>query len=343
MIKNKKAFYFTLLMMFCIILLLLLSFQYRKDMTSGGEKARIVTANNFVKSIERDASRAVYISGYRTMLAISAYLTTTHNNTKPEPINGMSGNPSITEVFADALFNSSLNYSLNYPEAEDFLRGATIKNWTAEVNALAVAVSLNATFDVIDSSEFVVNQTDPWHISLSLPIRYNITDTISGVSWHRNVIITSLIPLFNFEDPLYVLEFGPNCGNRISSNIYMPILQGSGACDLTNLTAFFANGGTAGSMYIASPRAPSYLMRLAGDYDPDPYGQGIESLIDISKLSSGNCQADVRTDGTVVDFEYVQDDPDVARVVNGMQNVRLIEQEATNTSLYNMSSGCFLI
>ncbi|MCX6742300.1 MAG: hypothetical protein NTX24_03975 [Candidatus Pacearchaeota archaeon] len=338
--KNKKAFYFTLIVMFCIILLLLLSFQYRKDMTSEGEKARIITANNFVKSIERDASRAVYISGYRTMLAISAYLTTTHNNTKPEPIDGQDGRPTVQMVFADALFNSSLNYSLNYPEAEDFLRGATISNWTGEVNALAVAVNLNTTFDAIDPGEFVVNQTDPWYISLSFPVRYNLTDTISGVSWHRDIKITALIPIVNFEDPLYVLEFGPNCGNRISSNVYTPILRGgfSDPCNLTNITAFFATGGTAGSMYIPSLRAPSYLMRLAGNYTADPYGQGIESLIDTSKLS--NCIDNPNLEYSVVDFEFVNEIFGEGNVI-GMTKVRLYEDEAENASLYDMNWTCF--
>lgn len=336
-ILNKKAFYFTLLVMFCIILLLLLSFQYRKDMTSEGEKARIVTANNFVKSVERDASRAVYISGYRTMLAISAYLTTTHNNTKPEPITN------IQEVFVDALFNSSLNYSLHYPEAEAFLRGATIVNWTNEIEGFADAINLHTSFEAIKPEDFTVNQTDPWHVSISFPMVYNVTDTISGVRWNRNATVTSLIPLYNFEDPLYALEFGPNCGNKISSNVYTRILyyEGNSPCNLTNLTEFFAKGGSAGSMYIASPRAPSYLDRLAGHpYATSP--NGIESLIDLSKLSAGNCKLTVRSSGTVVDFEYVLEDLTPAVPVNGMEKVRLILEEAKNASLYNMSSECFI-
>ncbi|MEM2785023.1 MAG: hypothetical protein QXE93_02640, partial [Candidatus Pacearchaeota archaeon] len=73
---NKKAFFFTLTILFLITLLLLISFSYRKEYTRESIKTRLLVGNSLVEAIEKDAERAIYISGRRTIIALLDYVVT---------------------------------------------------------------------------------------------------------------------------------------------------------------------------------------------------------------------------------------------------------------------------
>lgn len=307
--KTKKGFYFTLIVLFCIILLLLISFQTRREYYSEGIRTRILTTNNFIKSMELDASRAVYISSYRTLVALTDYVASSRSYIRG--INSHGNNITIDSVFADALFNGSLTYSMDFPGSEGILANASLKDWQEKSVNLAKATNLDLSFEDINSSQLLVTQTDPWSIVISIPVNYNLSDPVSGVKWMRNTRINTSVPILNnFEDPLYVIEFGPACGNKILKNPYQALVNYTGSlpCNATNLTQFFNIDGK-GSMYVASTTSPSYLNRLRGNLTclrtgdrsgcHDPYG--IESLINPSKW--GDCGL-VNGSSTIVDFRY---------------------------------------
>ncbi len=333
MSKTKKGFYFTIVTLFCIMLLLLLSFENRNTISSDALRSRILTADNFVKSIERDASRAVYISSYRTMVAVVDYVTVSHDYLDEY-------DSQVNDVFADALFNGSLNHSLGFEEAEGLLVNSTLKDWQNHTKKLSEAVGLNISFVDPNPSELRVYQKDPWFVDVSIPIKYNLSDPISGVRWTRNTNVTASIPIVNtFEDPFYVINFGQGCGNKILKNS-SPVITEPTEC---SMTAFLDSWGGAGSRYISSVRAPSFLNRLKGNLsgfragtDIDPYG--IESLIDTSRVSI--ClQTPVNTSTTVVDFRYESTGEDELHFINTVPRIRLsLPDDIRN---YSIPSGCY--
>lgn len=329
---NKRGFFFTAVVLFLIILLLLISFQIRREMTDESIKTRIYTANNYIKSIERDASRVLYISGYRSLFAITAYFSS-----GGDYLDGSSGSNTPEKVFAEALFNGTMNNTLGFP-ADYLLKGTTISDWKTQVEITAYTIGINVTFDQIDPNQLKIFQNDSWNLNISIPLIYNASDPVSGVKWKRNTTISASIPLINtFEDPLYLKEFGQGCGNKIIKNDYKKLVDYDGTlCDTTNLSNFLRGGG-AGSMYIKSTRAPSFLNRLKGNFSADP--NGIESLrnsfVQGCTLFSGR---------SLVDFRYARADVcgsgDNLVVVSGMPWVYLCYKEATNSSLYNIPAEC---
>ena len=339
--KTKKGFYFTIIVLFCLILLLLISFQVKREYASEGIKTRILTINNFIKSMERDASRAVYISSYRTMVAALNYVTAKH-----EYLNGTANGHEITlnGVFADALFNGSLIYSLNYPEAKDLLANASLKDWQERTALLASATNLDLNFSKMAPENLTVTQSDPWNVIISIPIEYNISDSVSGVTWHRSTKINATLPLTNtFEDPLYVIEFGSACGNKIiNGDNLKPLVGGPPSCDTTNLTVFLDTPGT-GSRYIHSIHSPSYLNRLTGNFSclrdrlctTDP--NGIESMINI--LDLGACGMTINPESTIVDFRYDYRTADSR--IKGAESWVYLDKNL-DFPYYNISSGCAL-
>lgn len=333
--KNTKGFYFTLIVLFCIILLLLVSFQVKREYATEGIKTRILSINNFVKSMERDASRVVYISSYRTMVAVMDYVVS-----KNKYLEGEYDDREITVngVFADALSNGSLNYSLGYPEAESILINTSLRDWQERSSILASETNLNLSFIEIDPDKLTVTQSDPWNLIISIPIEYNISDPISKVSWHRNSKLNTTLSIVNtFEDPLYLLEFGASCGNKIiNGDDLMPLVDSS--CDLTNLTKFIdAPEAISGSMYISSTHGPSYLDRLTNNLScfrtrscENP--NGIESMF---KNANPSCSVTNGT-STVVDFRYNNANADV--FVTGESRVHLSEED--DIPYYGIDSGC---
>jgi hypothetical protein len=347
--KTKKGFYFTIIILFCIILLMMLSFEYRKDMSSDALKTRILTANNFVKSIERDASRAIYISSYRTMVAVIDYVTVTHNYIN---ITGQANADALlNHIFAESIFNGTLNQTLNFQAVQGLLANATLKDWQAHTINLSNAIGLEINFSEINPDELVVYQTDPWFIDVSIPVQYNISDPISGVSWTRNTNITTSIPIVNtFEDPYYVLQFGSGCGNKILKNENWPLVRSD--CNTDNLTIFL-NTGSSGSRYIHSTRSPSYLNRLKGNFAGFREGttsdsNGIESLIDATKVPSCIGQQ-FDNSSTIVDFRYGLQPDTLVSVLSVSNRIKLCnekddvcKQEAENTSIYGIPSACLI-
>jgi hypothetical protein len=327
--KNKKGFFFTIVVLFLIILLMLISFEYRKSETKEALRTRVLATNNFVNSIETDASRAVYISGYRTMLAIMDYFATQTNPRVTDP----------SAAFADALFNKTLKNSLNYDGSDDILSNTTLKDWQDRVKIIANYTGFSITFSDIEQGQLKVLQNDPWHIIISIPVKYNISDSLSNVRWQRDTMINASIPITdNFEDPLYIIKFGSRCTNKIIKNTFEPstLVTWDGSCHAENLSIFLNTNGS-GSMYIASQTAPSYLNRMKGIDTPDD--NGIESLINMNDLQ--NCYGNIDNESTIVDFEYVGG-ADLRRVDGtGIPTwIILGEDEAKN--IYGIDGNCLI-
>jgi hypothetical protein len=240
------------------------------------------------------------------MVAIINYVASTKKYIKGT----YNGHPvTINGVFADAIFNGSMVYSIGYEESRGILTNATLKDWQQKSSDLAKTANLKIDFEDINPNRLTVTQTDPWNILISIPVDYNLSDPISGVKWTRKAQInTTLSIVNNFEDPVYVAEFGSACGNKILKSPYQPLVNNeSFPCDAENLTKFFDTPWK-GSMYIASNNSPSYLSRLGGSFHDCQRltrmcidYNGIESMINPQKWA--DCGL-VNGTSTIVDFRY---------------------------------------
>lgn len=263
--------------LFLIALLLLISFSYRKDYTIDSTKTKLISVDRFADTIEKDAKRAIYISGQRTLVAILDYSTT--KGKIPDDV-------SFDKIFADAFINGSLNYSLNYDPKTSMLNDSTLGIWANNTVLRANMSKLNLTFINLENTEVSINQSDPWAIDMNVSLAFILRDNSMNAEWHRNVTVEGKIPIFGLEDPLYPRNLAKDKKNIVHKSNYYPFVDEN--CSGENLTEHFNTPlDQVGSYYIQSDDAPNYLSRLRGKIDAMNVGTGIESLINIQRLGQG--------------------------------------------------------
>jgi len=286
-IKQKKAFFFTITVLFLIALLLLISFSYRKEYTKESIKTRLLTTNSFLEFVEKDAERAIYISGYRTCLALLDYVLT----------NGYVPEFQTTEKEFDTIFNQAFlegKFQMDREGeyyGETILSGTTIESWMQRVENNASEFGLVLQFSRPETDEKViwVDQSDPWNIDVTLFLRYNITDENLDAIWDRSINVSGKIPIAGLEDPIYVRQFGRDLANVIHKNTSSrDDLVYDNNCSVTHLVNHIEEMGQTGSKYIESRTAQNYLSRLRGFISDSYRGTntttGMESIFHAKKL-----------------------------------------------------------
>ncbi|MEM4703379.1 MAG: hypothetical protein QXP53_02760 [Candidatus Pacearchaeota archaeon] len=318
---NKKAFFFTLTILFLITLLLVVSFSYRREYTKESVKTRLLTGNALVETIEKDAERAIHISGKRVLAALNDYVTT--KGAVPETAN-------FDDIFAEALINGTLNVEpLNYAGSDSLLENSTLSDWKNKTINLSQEFGFNLTFyDIAPSIH--VSQSTPWAIDLDLTIGYVLKDEQIKVTWSRSVTLKGKIPIFGLEDPLYIQEFGRNVANQIHKTNESWILDGTFVtidgtnCNAINLTQhILASGNQTGSFYINSS-GPNYLNRLKGHADAQDVGTGIESIINIPKINAPLSGV------SVIDHSYINKTTATISIVGAPSWLVMTDEEADN-------------
>lgn len=293
---GKKGIFYSLLAI--IFILLLLFFIKIKSETKPEEKidltrTRIETMNQFVDSVEEDMQRALYISGFRSMLAFNQYLMQANGTV----LNNVDG------AFQEAIFNGTVNGTTNA-----LVSGSTFSDWTSNVKKKGTNLNVNLQ---LTNPELVAYQTDPWHVTLEMNITIQADDVTNMASWNRRTTILSTIDIEGFEDPLYIINTYGRYTNVVNRTLYegnYTYQVSPGVWDVTNLRDHVAN-----MHYTENDDAPSFLMRFGGKLTGSP--QGIESMINLEKLNS---QGIPIYPYSVVDHEYWSSTS--GRTVAGMQS-----------------------
>jgi hypothetical protein len=283
---NKKGIFFTII---AIILLsfFLISFSFYSFIEDRGPiNKRVTTLNNFVFSLEKDLSRQGYISGYRAILSIEDYITSTGLFLED-------AESSIKEAILNGTIkNETLNLMEGYRLPELNLR---ISEFGNKMN-LIVNYSLKNIY---------VSQEDPWNVKIDMEMEIFIKDKNNLASWNKTEIISSKIEIIDFEDPFYVINTNGLVVNKITRTSYEPFVSGN------NVTNLFLHVNS--SNYIASSLAPSFLDRLEGKTNANI--NGVESLVYLPDLSSQGLKIKEKS---VVDYIYFSDEGDGSYVVDGM-------------------------
>src|SRR3989338_8995516 len=233
---------------------------------------RIETVNFFIKDVEKDLSKGIYISAFRKMMRLKKFITT--NGSFIADVDGK---------FKESFLNGTIN---NQPMS--LMAGSTFNDWANKISAEADKIDIKSNFTV---NEVRLNQSDPWEIEVMVGITFDIRDERNTSYWIRDRNLTTKISVIGFEDPLYVINSNGRVTNAISKS---------------NITAFVVNGNVENlllhmndSLYIAHDDAPSFLMRLEGDLGNSTYG--IESLVDLEEFQQ---QGLAIKDRSIVDYIY---------------------------------------
>ncbi|MFA5060865.1 MAG: hypothetical protein WC494_00940 [Candidatus Pacearchaeota archaeon] len=292
---NKKGIFFTILAIILLSLLLISTGIYSVFQDRSSINSRINTINNFIFSLEKDISRQGYIAGYRAILSLGDYITST----------GSFLNDSEQSI-REAILNGTIeNKTLNLME------GYTLPELNLRISEFAKKMNIEINYSLKNLS---VSQDSPWEVKIDIEMEILIKDTDNLASWNKTENISSRIKIVDFEDPLYIIGTKGLIANKIKETSYEPFVSGS------NVSNLFAHVNS--SSYIASPLAPSFLNRLEGNLTADI--NGIESLVYLPRLSS---QGLATKEKSVVDYIYFSEYDPESYHVQGMPTWFRIDYE----------------
>ena len=217
-------------------------------------------------------------------------------------------------LFNEAFFNGTMNNN-----TQDILLGFNFSSIKKAVEDSANKVNANLT---LTNPSVKVNQSDPWHVEVTLTVDLQLADSSGLVSWNKSADIKSSVPINTFEDPLYYVSTQGIVTNKITQSPYYTLVSGT---DVSNLSLHAQN-----SYYVASTQAPSFLDRLKGINTPNIYG--IESIVNLQKLSQ---QGVVAKNKTTVDYIYFsQNNPSHSGVLGMPSWFRL---DTNHFNIYNVT------
>jgi Flp pilus assembly protein TadG len=285
--KNKRAQLFTALSI-VLIGLMFISFEifsyFHERQTI---KTRVSSMDNFLFSIEKNLERQMYISGFRILFLAENDIASSGRYVD------------VDVFFNEAFFNGTVNGVSN----DTFLSGSTYNDFINSINNKSVKINVEI---ILTNSTINVTQVDPWNVKFTLTSDFVMSDKQGLARWDKRQVISTLIPIIGFEDPLYVV----NCYSRLSRKINKTVYDGNYAngFDVSNLLNHVNN-----KYYSTSSDAPSFLDRMEGKLSANP--NGIESFVIIPELQSQGIPTTVKS---TVDHVYFSGEDILHYGVDGM-------------------------
>ncbi|MBD3249223.1 hypothetical protein GF336_04210 [Candidatus Woesearchaeota archaeon] len=282
MALGKKGVFFTFVaVVFLSLLIFSLSVgnNYRLRQRTFALETRIDSMSKFISNIENDMERGIYISGFRALICLEEHVI--ENGEYLDDLDS-----SFREMFFNGTVNST-NSSL--------MINNTFTDWMENIKTEADKIDIILNISVKNISLYHDN---PWQARIDVEAETTIHDKKQTSSWTRDKNITAYIDLEGFEDPFYRLGTNGLMENRIERKNHSQLVLGT---DISNLLDHCEKGD-----YIAFSGAPSFLMRLEGNFSESEYG--IESLVDIEELELIGLTP---KDKSIVDHIYFgAEDPD---------------------------------
>jgi len=277
MAMRKKGVLFTIVSI--ILVTTLIFFYISITKTSFGEKSKVIetrisTMDNFIFDIEEDVQRGLYISAIRSLVGISEY---------------MSENGTFLANFNDSFNEIMLNGTINN-NFINITEGANFKTWMNKVEDIAYKLDIDLNFHNLSVT---ANQVSPWDIKINVHGVMNLTDRKKLAAWYRDINISTILNIEEFEDPLYTIATKGKFTNTIMASNITDFVDGS---DATNLKTHINN-----SWYIESVLAPSFIMRFSGNLNASLYG--IESVVNIVDLQASAPEY-YESSTSTIDYQY---------------------------------------
>lgn len=264
--RNKKGLFYIIISSLLVIAMVALFLAYKEyGYTDRQEviETRIMTINDFIKDLDSDSQRAIYISGFRTLIALEDYVARSGvylNNTE--------------EMFRTAFYNGTINGT-----NVEVLINSSYSEYLQRVRVIADKIGIGIEMNV---TGITLKHDSPWSIKVIVTTAINITDKRGLAKWDFTRDYSTSVSILNIRDPVYSVGTKGRVPNTIRFNDSIKredFVDENNNNDTTVLMMFINN-----SYYIENPLAPSFLMRLAGNFSPDPEGYGIESMVYIPLL-----------------------------------------------------------
>jgi len=222
-------------------------------------ETRIRTINDFIKDIDSDSKRVIYISGFRSLIALEDYVARSGkylNKTE--------------ELFRIAFYNGTVNGS-----EVKILENSSYFDYLEKLRVIAGRIGISIDINV---TNITLYHNSPWSVNVIVTTHVNITDKRDLARWEFYKDYNTSVSLIDIRDPIYsVYTLGkmPNTIRISPPNISDFVYDATN--ETTNLTLHINN-----SYYLENELAPSFLMRLEGNFSNSSYG--IESLVPIPEL-----------------------------------------------------------
>jgi hypothetical protein len=177
----------------------------------------------------------------------------------------------------------------------DVLENSTYNDYLRQLKILASQIGINIEINVTD---ITLTQDSPWSVNVIVTTHVNITDSKGVASWDFDKNYSTSVALWNIRDPLYSVSTYGRMPNAIRISPYINNFVGANK----NTTGLLAHINS--SYYIANPLAPSYLMRLEGNFSSSPFG--IESLVNVEEIvrQGFTMGVDFSSSKSVVDYIF---------------------------------------
>ncbi len=286
---NKRGIFFTLTAIFLLglMLFIILAQQERRDSDDvAALTIKIRAMNEFVKSVDEDLERGLFITGFRAFLGIQQHIATQGSYLAD-----------TESQFREALVNGTvLSAHL------DIMNDSTFVNWTTRIAGEAgqLGLDVNFTVDQID-----IYHSEPWIVSVDATVTMNVTDSSQTAFWVQQRTIQTNISVDGLEDPLYLVETGGVITRVINRTIYEGAYVQD--ADTSNLTLQVAG------KYYTNSTGPSYLMRLEGNLSNSTNNMGIEGFVFIPDLID---QGITTFERSSVDYIYYGNDSPTLYTIN---------------------------
>ena len=277
MLKSKRGIFYLLLSALFVMVVILVFLAYKQYSFTDRQKVvdtRIMTINEFIKDIDVDSKRVIYISGFRALIALEDYVASSGDY-----LNDTEG------LFRIAFYNGTVNGS-----NVEILVNSSYSDYLDRLKIIAGRIGLRIDINV---TQIYLHHDTPWSVNVTVTTDMNITDKRGLASWEFLKNYSATVSLMNIRDPIYsVTTYG-----RVPN----PIL-------ITNVTEYVndTNNDTHWlmyhinhSFYVENTLAPSFLMRMEGNFSSSPYG--IESLVYLPELQTQG----VNFSGTKSIVDYV--------------------------------------
>ncbi|MBN2458661.1 hypothetical protein JXB28_00090 [Candidatus Woesearchaeota archaeon] len=282
LLRNKKGLFYIIVSSMIIIVLTVIFVAYKEYSYADRQKVietRIMTINDFIKDIDSDSQRAMYISGFRSLIALEDYVARSGNYLDDSE-----------ELFRMAFYNGTVNNT-----QADVLINSSYSEYLERVKVVAEKIGLSLFINV---TQITLYHESPWSIVVVATADIEINDTRGAARWEFSRDYNTSISIINIRDPVYSVGTYGRVPNtiRMNDSIDRNDFVDEDNNNDTSLLMYFINN----SYYIENTLAPSFLMRLEGNFSPDPNGHGIESFVYVPFLIDQG--VDYSTTKSVIDY-----------------------------------------
>jgi len=276
---RKGAFYMFISSLVVIVMLMIFGVynSYKFVDEQKVVETRISTLNDFIKDIDSDSDRVMYVSGYRSLIAMEDYIAQTGAYLNDSEL-----------YFKEAFYNGTVNGT-----KVEVLNASSYYDYMEKLRFISRKVGIDLFLNVTDIQLY---HETPWTVTVVVTADVYINDTRGLAYWSFEKEYSTQIPLTNIRDPVYSVGTGGNVPNTIRQTNVTP---GEFVIDTSNDT-FGLQTHNNNTFYYENPMAPSFLMRLEGNFSPSEHG--IESIVYLPELDTQGVAYD--SEKSLIDYVF---------------------------------------